>query len=83
MSKFVGIVIGAVEVGIGLTVPGAQGLIVPGLMMIAGSTATLLLTPTGDLTKRQALQTTLQLGEGPRGAVLGRIYVSPTPERGT
>ena len=65
MSKFARTVIGAVEIGIGLTVPGLQFLIPAGISTIASA----LLQPS--LKARQNTGTTVQIGEVARSGMFG------------
>jgi hypothetical protein len=71
MSKFVGFIIGAVEIGVGIVLgPAGTPLIVSGALMIASSAAALLLAPSVK-NSRQAQSLTLQFGEVPRAVIFG------------
>jgi hypothetical protein len=69
MSKFVGIIVGVVELGVGIATLN-PALIVAGALMLASSAVTLLLTPKVN-NSRQASALTLQLGEVPRAVIFG------------
>lgn len=69
MSKVIGFVVGAAMVVVGLTVPGAQGLILQGALMIVSSAVLLLTQP--KTPARNASEMSIQLGEQPRVLQLG------------
>jgi hypothetical protein len=72
MSKVIGFIVGAIEIGIGI-ITGNVALIISGALLIASSAATLLLAPKG--AAREASEETIQLGEQPRAAVFGEVAI--------
>jgi hypothetical protein len=72
MSKFVGFVVGAALIVVGLTVPGMQALIVQGAAMIITQAVVDLTMP--KTPARMAAEMQLQLGEQPRSALFGETF---------
>jgi hypothetical protein len=73
MSKFIGFVVGAAEIAIGIAT-GNPMLIVQGTLTIVASAAALLLAPKAPA--RQASEMSIALGEQPRSALFGETYTA-------
>jgi hypothetical protein len=73
MSKVVGFIVGAALIVVGV-LTGNPALIINGAMMIVSNALTLLLTPKGPA--RSAAEMSIQLGEQPRGAIIGEAAVA-------
>lgn len=73
MSRFIGFIVGAIEIGIGIAT-GNVALIVSGTLTIVAQAVVDLTAP--KIPARQASETTLQLGEVPRGALFGEMFTA-------
>jgi hypothetical protein len=70
VSKFIGFIVGAIEIGVGI-LTGNVALVVTGVLTITAQAITDLTMPTG-AKSRNALETELQLGEIPRRVIFGK-----------
>jgi hypothetical protein len=70
VSKFVGFIVGAIEIGVGI-LTGNVALVVTGVLTITAQAITDLTMPKG-AKSRNALETELQLGEIPRRVIFGK-----------
>jgi hypothetical protein len=76
VSKVVGFVVGAIEIGIGLTVPGMQFLVAQGVMTIVAQAVVDLTQP--KTPARDASEMTIKLGEQPRCMLVGETFTAGT-----
>jgi hypothetical protein len=86
VGKFVGAIIGAALVTVGLLVPGAQGLIAPGISLIATNVVTLLFAPSAPkpdaaTTQKKDPTPTRTKGIG-RRRVYGKVMLFETNSKG-